>query len=333
ENDEQQEEQGNDVFSVKRNSNRKKTCASKKNITLETSEDADKEGNNTNRKKRKLKQAELVENEMFEGDKVESESNEEPPFHNKKLDVLSFVNVRKMKCDMLVIKGAETVCKKPSVGDKRKKDNVEAKKETTKKKVVATERQVSVQKGKEAMLNEKVKCDPVNILTRMSPSHLKNVLDSLTTKQVSMLEELGLGEYHNDFNFTSTSGALGMWIVKNYDYDEHTIKMVDGRKIKDYLSDNLSKIKALLLDTYDKIKIALDENPEDSDLMMILEKRLAFLKELNHRDDDNAMVVLDNGNDVPKESVKDNEVSKEKNDVTEKKDVENMFEIGGKIQF
>nr|GEW57392.1 ulp1 protease family, C-terminal catalytic domain-containing protein [Tanacetum cinerariifolium] len=331
ENDEQQEEQGDDVFSVKRNSNRKKTCASKKKITVETSKDANKEGNNTNRKKRKLKQAELVKNEMVEGDKVESESNEEPPLRKN---------------------------------DKRKKDNVEAKKETVKKKVVSIERQVSVQKGKqkinegsleyfkegkkdkdetilmvvengkEVVLNEKVKCDHVNILTRMSPSHLKNVLDSLTTKQVSVLEELGLGKYHNNFNFTSTPRALGMWIVKNYDYDEHTIKMVDCRKIKDmkdYLSDNLSKIKALLLDTDDKIKITLDENPEDSDLKMILKKRLAFFKELNHCVDDNAMVVLDNGNDVPEESVKDNKVSKEKDDVTEKeKYVENMFEIGGK---
>ncbi|GJU29697.1 hypothetical protein Tco_1173286 [Tanacetum coccineum] len=416
-----------------------------------------------------------------------------------------------------------------------------------------------VEKGKEVVLNEKVKRDPVNILTRMSPSHLKNVLDSLTTQQVNVLEELGLGEYHNNFNFTSTPGKLGLWIVNNYDHEEHTIKMVDGRKIKvtreliheilgvpmgeikvnallnttsedetttdwrrstefteeriniskldnhvcsltetgwnfkvgflviffsilaqgnkdgtvnqrfipalqyidqfknydwckyildciqeeimefkpknnfsgplvllaliycsstispstvverkapifkhwstellkkrqveeeknggfgqlpilegleliekpkknlkkkkskqnileigsmsreeeleqfksksvqdmnDCLRDNLSKIKALLLDTDDKIKIALDENPEDIDLKMIIEKRLAFFKELNHRDDDNAMVVLDNGNDVPEESVKDNDVSNEKDDVTEKqKDVENIFELDGK---
>ncbi|GJZ93373.1 hypothetical protein Tco_0665438 [Tanacetum coccineum] len=89
--------------------------------------------------------------------------------------------------------------------------------------------------------------------------------------------------------------------------------------MKDCLSGNLSKIKALLLDTDDKIKIALDENPKDSDLKMILGNRLAFFKELNHYDDDNAMVVLDNCNDVPEESVKDNEVSKEKDDVTENK--------------
>ncbi|GKE08392.1 hypothetical protein Tco_1411943 [Tanacetum coccineum] len=64
---------------------------------------------------------------------------------------------------------------------------------------------------------------------------------------------------------------------------------------------------------------------------MIIEKRLAFFKELNHRGDDNAMVVLDNCNDVPEESVKDNDVSNEKDDVTEKqKDVENIFELDGK---
>ncbi|GJZ36621.1 hypothetical protein Tco_0582812 [Tanacetum coccineum] len=101
--------------------------------------------------------------------------------------------------------------------------------------------------------------------------------------------------------------------------------------MKDCLSDNLSKIKALLLDTNDKIKIALDENPEDIDLKMILGTKLAFFKELNHRDNDNAMVVLDNGNDVPEESVKDDEVLKEKYDVTEKqKDVEKMFELDAK---
>ncbi|GKB58829.1 hypothetical protein Tco_0915015, partial [Tanacetum coccineum] len=41
-----------------------------------------------------------------------------------------------------------------------------------------------------------------------------------------------------------------------------------------------------------------------------LGNRLAFFKELNHCDDDNAMVVLDNCNDVPEESVKDNEIVK-----------------------
>ncbi|GKC53942.1 hypothetical protein Tco_1076687 [Tanacetum coccineum] len=187
---------------------------------------------------------------------------EEPLIRKKKLDAPSFVDVRKRKGDKLVIKGAETTSTKPYVGDKRTKDNVEAKKETVKKKVVAAGKQVFVkkgkqkinegtlvslkegkkdkdkgemivvEKGKEVVVNEKVKCDPVNILTRMSPSYLKKVLDSLTTQQVSVLEELGLGEYHNNFDFISTPGALGMWIVKNYDPEEHTIKMVDGRKIK-----------------------------------------------------------------------------------------------------
>ncbi|GKA37062.1 hypothetical protein Tco_0723627 [Tanacetum coccineum] len=112
--------------------------------------------------------------------------------------------------------------------------------------------------------------------------------------------------------------------------------------MKDCLNDNLSKIKALLLDTDDKLKIALDENPEDSDLKMILGKRLGFFKELYHRDVDNAMVVFDKGNYVPEEAVKDNEVSKEKDDVPEKekddvlkkeKDVEKVVELGGEKQF
>ncbi|GKA11322.1 hypothetical protein Tco_0690755, partial [Tanacetum coccineum] len=428
--DEQQEEQGEEMLIKKKEITQiKKRKLKQVDATVLSDEEVDEvniepdgiyEDDQGSRPKKRKKSKKIgYSAEMVEGDKVKSESNEEPPL--------------------------------PSVGDKRKQDNVEVKKETIKKKVVAAERQVSVnkgkqkinegslvsfkkgkkdkdegvlmvvEKGKEVVLNEKVKCDPVNILTRMSPSHLKNVLDSLTTQHVSVLEELGLGEYHNNFNFTTTPGALGMWIVKNYDHEEHTIKMVDGRKIKvtwelnheilgvpmgeikvnallnttsedliycssivlpttvverkapifkhwsiellkerqveeknrgfgqllileeigsmsreeeleqfkskivqdmkDCLSDNLLKIKALLLDTDDKIKIALDENPENSDLKMILGKRLAFFKELNHHDDDNAMVVLDNGNDVPGESVKYNEVSKEKDDVT-KKDVE-----------
>ncbi|GJZ53520.1 hypothetical protein Tco_0608405 [Tanacetum coccineum] len=233
------------------------------NEEAEENEESEKyEDKSLQKKKRKGKKAEFVENEMVEDEMVESDKAEEPPIRKKKLDAPYFVDVRKLKGDMLVLKGAETVSKKAFVGDKRKKDNVEAKKETVKKKVVAAERQVSVkkgkqkinegslvsfkegkkdkdegvlmvvEKGKEVVLNEKVKRDPVNILTRMSPSHLKNVLDSLTTQQVSVLEELGLGEYHNNFNFTSTPGKLGLWIVKNYDHEEHTIKMVDARKIK-----------------------------------------------------------------------------------------------------
>ncbi|GJZ65673.1 hypothetical protein Tco_0622369 [Tanacetum coccineum] len=495
--DEQLEEQGEEVVSLKRTSNRKKTCASKKKITFETYEDADKEeGNNTNKKKRKGKQvdatvlcnaeayevianeeaeeneeskkfedkipqnkmrkgkkAKLVKAETNEGDKDASESNEEPPLRKKKLDAPCFVDARKLKGDMLVLKGAKTESKKAFVGDKRKKDNVEEKKETDKKKVAAAGKPVSVKRVNKKLMKE------------------------------LWLEELGLGEYHNNFNFISTLGALGMWIAKNYDPEEHIIKMVDGRKIKvtreliheildvlmgerevnallnttsedvtttDYRSSigfieeriNISKvedhvsslietgwnfkvnflviffsilaqgnkdetvnlrfiprlkdidelksydcltvspttvverkapifkhwstellkkrqveelknrgfgqlpileeirsmsreeeleqfkskivkIKALFLNTDDKLKIALDENLEDSDLKMILGKRLGFFKELYHSDVDNAMVVFNKGYDVPKEAVKDNEVSKERYDVLEKeKDVE-----------
>ncbi|GJY92706.1 hypothetical protein Tco_0508488 [Tanacetum coccineum] len=339
-------------------------------------------------KKAKLVEAKLVEDEMVEGDKDESESNEEPPLRKKKLDASSFVDVRNLKGEVVaagkqvsVKKGKQKINEGTLVSLKKgKKDKYEGE-------------IMVVENGKEVVVNEKVKCDPVNILTRMSPSHLKNVLDSLTTQQVSVLEELGLGEYHNNFNFTSTPRALGMWIVTNYDPEEHTIKMVDGRKkkvtreliheilgvpmgeievnallnttsedlihysstvspttvverkvptfkhwsiellkkrqveeqkngeigsmsreeeleqfksktihdMKDCLNDNLSKIKAQLLDTNDKIKISLDENPED---------------------------ILYKGNDVPKEAVKDNEVSKEKDDVPEKeKDVETMVNL------
>nr|GEW17794.1 ulp1 protease family, C-terminal catalytic domain-containing protein [Tanacetum cinerariifolium] len=70
-------------------------------------------------------------------------------------------------------------------------------------------------------------------------------------------------------------------IIDNLNNDIEDISVRYG--YEGLLSDNLSKIKALLLDTDDKIKIALDENPEDIDLKMTLEKRLAFFKELNHR--------------------------------------------------
>nr|GEW03942.1 hypothetical protein [Tanacetum cinerariifolium] len=212
---------------------------------------------------------------MVEGDKVKSESNEEPHLRKKKLDALSFVDVQKLKGDMLVIKEQKRQVSVQKGKHKINEGSLESFKEGKKDKdeIVL----MVVENGKEVVLNEKVKCDPVNILTRMSPSHLKNVLDSLTTKQVSVLEELGLDEYHNNFNFTSTPGALGIWIVKNYDYDEHTIKMVDE----------------------------IGSMSREEELKQFKSKTV---QELNHRDDVNAMVVLDNGNDVPEESVKDNEV-------------------------
>ncbi|GKE72447.1 hypothetical protein Tco_1534488 [Tanacetum coccineum] len=88
--------------------------------------------------------------------------------------------------------------------------------------------------------------------------------------------------------------------------------------MKDCLNDKVSKIKALLLDTDEKLKIALNEYPEDSDLKMILGKRLGIFKELYRRDVDNVMVVLHKDNDLSEEAVKDNKVLKEKDDVPEK---------------
>ncbi|GKA37061.1 hypothetical protein Tco_0723626 [Tanacetum coccineum] len=164
--------------------------------------------------------------------------------HKKRRETVKRPNWLKLKWkklmgDMLVLKGAKTASKKESVGKpvsvKKGKQKInegtlvslkEGKKDKDQGQIIV------VEKGKEVVVNEKVKCDPVNILSRMSPSHLKNVLESLTTQQVRVLEELGLGEFHNNFNFISTLGALGMWIAKNYDPEEHTIKMVDCRKIK-----------------------------------------------------------------------------------------------------
>nr|GEV23210.1 hypothetical protein [Tanacetum cinerariifolium] len=121
--------------------------------------------------------------------------------------------------------------------------------------------------------------------------------------------------------------------------------------MKDCLNDNVSKIKALLLDTDEKLKIALNENPKDSDLKMgndlpkeavkdnevlkeeddVLEKGKDVEKEMN-KEKDVEMVVVQNI-DKPK-AVKDKKVSNEVDDVTEKeKDVEKVVELGGKKQF
>ncbi|GJT96561.1 hypothetical protein Tco_1092079 [Tanacetum coccineum] len=348
------------------------------------------------------------------------------------------------------------VIKKVAGGNKRKKDVNEGNKVDGK--LVSFKKLKQVTDGSELVLvdNEKEGCkyDPVKINTRMSPSHLKNVLNTCTLTLIMDLNELGLGHFHNNFEFESTPGELGMWVIKSYDHETHTLRMDDERRIKvsreliheilgvpigenkvisfpstrsedkttidwrytpsftedrihitrvddhvssltaneseelksggfgklpileglefiepkkpklkkkksevlllgdgsmsreqeleefktktskdmkDCLNDNVSKIKALLLDTDEKLKIALNEYPEDSDLKMILGKRLGFFKELYRRDVDNAMVVLHKDNDLSEEAVKDNEVLKEKDDVPEKgNDVEKVVELGGK---
>ncbi|GKA80825.1 hypothetical protein Tco_0787517, partial [Tanacetum coccineum] len=91
---------------------------------------------------------------------------------------------------------------------------------------------VHLLKDKEEVKDKGKTCDPVVINTRMSPRHLKDVLKSFTPQQVKVLEEMGLGDYHNNFDFISTPGKLGLWIVKNFDPETDTIRMLDGRKIK-----------------------------------------------------------------------------------------------------
>ncbi|GJW16689.1 hypothetical protein Tco_0024125, partial [Tanacetum coccineum] len=90
--------------------------------------------------------------------------------------------------------------------------------------------------GSELVLvdNEKEGCkyDPIKINTRMSPVHLKNVLNTCTLPQIMDLNEMGLGHFHSNFNFESTPGELGMWVVKSYDPETHTLRMGDGRRIK-----------------------------------------------------------------------------------------------------
>ncbi|GKE31581.1 hypothetical protein Tco_1450903 [Tanacetum coccineum] len=103
-------------------------------------------------------------------------------------------------------------------------------------KLVSFKKVKQVVDGSELVLVDNVKegCkyDPVKINTRMSPVHLKNVLNTCTLPQIMDLNEMGLGHIHNNFNFESTSGELGMWVVKSYDPETHTLGMGDGRRIK-----------------------------------------------------------------------------------------------------
>ncbi|GKD69527.1 hypothetical protein Tco_1323617 [Tanacetum coccineum] len=126
------------------------------------------------------------------------------------------------------------VIKKVAGGNKRKKDVNEGNKVDGK--LVSFKKLKQVADGSELVLvdNEKEGCkyDPVKINTRMSPSHLKNVLNTCTLTQIMDLNELGLGHFHNNFDFESTPGELGMWVVKSYDHETHTLRMGDGRRIK-----------------------------------------------------------------------------------------------------
>ncbi|GKA10560.1 hypothetical protein Tco_0689993, partial [Tanacetum coccineum] len=99
---------------------------------------------------------------------------------------------------------------------------------------------------------------------------------------------------------------------------EEAVKDNEVLKEKDYVPEKGNDIeKVVELGGKKKVQIALNEYPEDSDLKMILGKRLGFFKELYRRDVDNAMVVLHKDNDLSEEAVKDNKVLKEKDDVPE----------------
>nr|GEW13682.1 ulp1 protease family, C-terminal catalytic domain-containing protein [Tanacetum cinerariifolium] len=218
---------------------------------------------------------------MVEVDKVKSESNEEPPLSKKKLDAPSFVDVRKLKGDMLVIKGAEMVVateRQVFVQKGKQKVNegsLESFKEGKKDKDETI--LMVVEKGKEVVLNNKVKCDPVNILTRMSPIHLNNVLDSLTTKQKRQVEE-------------QKNGGFGQLPILE------GLELIEKPKIKFMKKKSKHNI------------LEIGSMSREEELEQFKSKTVQVTK-----------------------SVKDNEVSKEKDDVTEKeKDVENMFKIGGK---
>ncbi|GJU89369.1 hypothetical protein Tco_1301792 [Tanacetum coccineum] len=61
---------------------------------------------------------------------------------------------------------------------------------------------------------------------------LKQVVDGSELVLVDNEKEGCLGHFHNNFDFEYTPGELGMWVVKSYDHETHTLRMGDGRRIK-----------------------------------------------------------------------------------------------------
>ncbi|GJT14644.1 hypothetical protein Tco_0861686 [Tanacetum coccineum] len=161
----------------------------------------------------------------------------------------------------LVIKGAEIISKKAYVGEKRKKGNVEAKKETVKKKVVAAERQVSVKKGKQKLIEGSL---------------------------VSFKE----GKKDNLIYCSSTFSPTTVVARKAPIFKHWSTELLKKRQVEEQKNGGFGQLP-------------------------ILE-------------------VLDNGNDVPEESVKDNEeINREKDvekavdqDVDKPEDVEKEIEFG-----
>lgn len=78
----------------------------------------------------------------------------------------------------------------------------------------------------------KKKYKTVNLQQRISPSNLKNIIDSLTDGQKKSLEEMGFGNYTSDFNFDSTPTLLGTWICENFDVKNCSLVLSNNRKIK-----------------------------------------------------------------------------------------------------
>ncbi|GKA01164.1 hypothetical protein Tco_0673829, partial [Tanacetum coccineum] len=102
--------------------------------------------------------------------------------------------------DALVFADEEGVETKVAGGNKRKKDVNEGNKVDGK--LVSFKKLKQVADGSELVLvdNEKEGCkyDPVKINTRMSPSHLKNVLNTCILTQIMNLNELGPQDFPSD---------------------------------------------------------------------------------------------------------------------------------------
>ncbi|GJS43655.1 regulator of nonsense transcripts UPF2 [Tanacetum coccineum] len=140
----------------------------------------------------------------------------------------------------------------PIQSEGKKKGRNEKKEETV----------VHLLKDKEEVKDKGKIGDPVVINTRMSPRHLKDVLKSFTPQQ------------------------LGLWIVKNFDPETDTIRMVDGRKIKACLDDfshhNID-VACNLLDTCGRYLYGYpDTNVRMANMLEIL-MRLKNVKNLDPR--------------------------------------------------
>ncbi|GKB79149.1 hypothetical protein Tco_0946044 [Tanacetum coccineum] len=210
--EDEQQEQAEEEVTSQNTSNRKKNYAKKNKATSKRDAAADTQNDEqTSRQKTSKKVVEkLVSSKKAKQVSVESElvpvDNDAPVFADEEEAEIVGRNKKKIN------DAPNKVIQKVVGGNKRKKDVNKGNKVDGK--LVSFKKFKQVVDGSELVLvdNQKEGCkyDPVKINTRMSLVHLKNVLSTCTLLQIMDLNEMGLGHFHNNFNFESTPGELGM---------------------------------------------------------------------------------------------------------------------------